>query len=152
MECVPGGDWFILGSDHANLCLAWRKPDYAWHNIPCVNVALVLSYCIRGYFRGGFICHKFASQSSRKFPLQYMAFHSNNSTKFMKFSHREFSHLVQSRENICTQSISSPQRQDLVTQVLVKMTFLYKLVAKKLDFVLSKLQISIWKDRATVAW
>ena len=29
---------------------------------------------------------------------------------------------------------------------------LYKLVAKKLNFVLSKLQISIWKDRATVAW
>ena len=43
-------------------------------------------------------------------------------------------------------------RQDLVTQFLVKITFLYKLVAKKLDFVLSKLQISIWKDRATVAW
>ena len=38
------------------------------------------------------------------------------------------------------------------TQFLVKITFLYKLVAKKLDFVLSKLQISIWKDRATVAW
>ena len=34
-------------------------------------------------------------------------------------------------------------RQDLVTKFLVKMTFLYKLVAKKLDFVLSKLQISI---------
>ena len=48
--------------------------------------------------------------------------------------------------------ISSLGRQDLVTQFLVKMTFLYKLVAKKLDFVLSKLQISIWKDRATVAW
>ena len=41
---------------------------------------------------------------------------------------------------------------DLVTQFLVKITFLYELVAKKLDFVLSKLQISIWKDRATVAW
>ena len=39
--------------------------------------------------------------------------------------------------------ISSLGRQDLVTQFLVKMTFLYKLVAKKLDFVLSKLQISI---------
>ena len=40
-------------------------------------------------------------------------------------------------------SISSLGRQDLVTQFLVKITFLYKLVAKKLDFVLSKLQISI---------
>ena len=40
--------------------------------------------------------------------------------------------------------------QDLVTQFLVKITFLYKLVAKKLH-VLSKLQISIWKERATVA-
>ena len=39
--------------------------------------------------------------------------------------------------------ISSLGRQDLVTQFLVKITFLYKLVAKKLDFVLSKLQISI---------
>ena len=29
---------------------------------------------------------------------------------------------------------------------------IYKLVARKLDFVLSKLQISIWKDEATVAW
>ena len=48
--------------------------------------------------------------------------------------------------------ISSLGRQNLVTQVLVKITFIYKLVAKKLDFVLSKLQISIWKDRATVAW
>ena len=38
---------------------------------------------------------------------------------------------------------SSLGRQDLVTQFLVKITFLYKLVAKKLDFVLSKLQISI---------
>ena len=42
--------------------------------------------------------------------------------------------------------------QDLVTQFLVKITFLYKLVAKKLDVVLSKLQISVWKDWATVAW
>ena len=40
-------------------------------------------------------------------------------------------------------NISSLGRQDLVTQLLVKITFLYKLVAKKLDFVLSKLQISI---------
>ena len=48
--------------------------------------------------------------------------------------------------------ITSLGQQDLVTQFLVKITFLYKLVAKKLDFVLSKLQISIWKDRASVAW
>ena len=49
-------------------------------------------------------------------------------------------------------NVISLGRQDLVTQILVKMTFLYKLLAKKLDFVLSKLQISIWKDRETVAW
>ena len=49
-------------------------------------------------------------------------------------------------------NISSLGRQDFVTQFLVKITFLYKLVAKKLDFALSKLQISIWKYRATVAW
>ena len=51
-----------------------------------------------------------------------------------------------------TNCISSLGRQDLVTQFLVKMTFLYELVAKKLDFVLSKFYISIWKDRETVAW
>ena len=38
--------------------------------------------------------------------------------------------------------LSSLGRQDLVTKFLVKMTFLYKLVAKKLDFVMPKLQIS----------
>ena len=48
-------------------------------------------------------------------------------------------------------TITSLGRQDLVTQFFF-ITFLYKLVAKKLDFVLSKLQISIWKDRATVTW
>ena len=42
-----------------------------------------------------------------------------------------------------SKNISSLGRQDLVTQFFVKITFLYKLVAKKLDFVLSKLQISI---------
>ena len=34
----------------------------------------------------------------------------------------------------------------------MKITFLYKLVARKLDFILSKLQILIWKDTAFVAW
>ena len=37
-----------------------------------------------------------------------------------------------------TGNLSSVGWQDLVTQFLVKITFLYKLVAKKLDFVLSK--------------
>ena len=37
---------------------------------------------------------------------------------------------------------SSLGRQDLVTKFLVKITFLHKLIGKKLDFVLSKLQIS----------
>ena len=50
--------------------------------------------------------------------------------------------------------ITSVGWQDLVTQYLVKITFWYNLVAtcRKLDFVLYKLEISIWKDRATVAW
>ena len=57
-------------------------------------------YCIRGYFRGGFIFANFVSQS-QKFPLQYMPIYSNeNITKITKLSHRKFSHLVQNRENI----------------------------------------------------
>ena len=62
-----------------------------------------ISYCICGYFRGGFIFANFASQSSRKFPLQYMAIYSNeNIPQTAKLSHHEFPHLVQNRENICT--------------------------------------------------
>ena len=53
---------------------------------------------------------------------------------------------------ILSHSISSVGWQDLVTEFLEKITFLNKPVARKLDFVLSKLQISIWKDKATVAW
>ena len=46
----------------------------------------------------------FASQSSRKFPLQYMAIYSNeNIKKITKLSRHKFPHLVQNRENICTQ-------------------------------------------------
>ena len=41
--------------------------------------------------------------------------------------------------------------KDLVTQILSKITFSYEVVARKLDFVQSKLQISICKYRATVA-
>ena len=48
---------------------------------------------------------KFASQSSRKFPFEYMAIYSKEITKIVKLSHQEFPHLVQNRENICTQNI-----------------------------------------------
>ena len=48
----------------------------------------------------------FACQSSQKFPLQYMAIHSNeNITKITKWSPHKFPHLVQNRKNICTQNI-----------------------------------------------
>ena len=58
--------------------------------------SLGLHYCIRGYFRSGFIFANFASQSSRKIPLQYMAIYSNkNITKITKLSHHKFPHLVQ---------------------------------------------------------
>ena len=57
-------------------------------------------------------------------------------------SHHVTSRYVTSHNNN-NNNIASLGRQDLVTQFLVKMTFLYKHVAKKLDFVLSKLQISI---------
>ena len=45
-----------------------------------------MKYCTRGYFRGGFIFANFASQNSRKFPLQFMSIHSDeNITKIMNF-------------------------------------------------------------------
>ena len=48
----------------------------------------------------------FARQSSRKCPLQYMAIYSyENITKIAKSRHREYPHLVQNHENICTQNI-----------------------------------------------
>ena len=58
-------------------------------------------YCINCYFRGGIIFANFASQNSRKFPLQYMYIYSNeNIRKIVKLSPREVPHLVQNRENI----------------------------------------------------
>ena len=47
-------------------------------------------------------------------------------------------------------AISSLGRQDLVTQFLVKITFLYKLVAKKLDFVLAPAMICLFKPSLTL--
>ena len=55
-------------------------------------------------------------------------------------------------KNINTLQLFAYSYTSLDTKFLVKITFLYKLVAKKEDFVQSKLQISLWKDRATVAW
>ena len=40
MAIAPGGDKFIPGVDHANLCLAWNKCISAWNNSPCLDVAL----------------------------------------------------------------------------------------------------------------
>ena len=80
--------------------LAAMKTPY-----PCL---IVTRYCIRGYFRGGFIYANFASQSSQRFPLQYTAIYSNeNIPKTVKLSHREFPHLhvCQNCENICTRNI-----------------------------------------------
>ena len=37
----------------------------------------VAQYCIRGYFRGGFIFANFTSQTSQKFPLQFMSIYCN---------------------------------------------------------------------------
>ena len=34
-------------------------------------------YCKHGYFRGGFIFVNFTSQTSQKFPLQFMSIYSN---------------------------------------------------------------------------
>ena len=53
---------------------------------------------LRGYFRGGFI---FASQSSRKFPLQYINYRNENNPKLAKLSPHEFPNLAQNCENIC---------------------------------------------------
>ena len=55
-----------------------------------------MKYCIRGYFRGGFI---FASQTLRKFPLQFMSIHCNeNIRKIAKLSPHEFPQLGQNHE------------------------------------------------------
>ena len=63
-------------------------------------------YCVRGYFRGGFIFFYFASQTARKFPLQFMSIYSNeNIRKITKLTPREFPHLVQNHENICTRKL-----------------------------------------------
>ena len=52
------------------------------------------------YIRGGFIFVNFASQSSRKFPLQFMSIYSNeNIRKIVKLTPCKFPHLVQNREN-----------------------------------------------------
>ena len=62
-------------------------------------------YCIHGYFCGDFIFVNFVSQSSRKFPLQYMAIYSyENIKKNVKLSHHEFPHLVHNCESICTRN------------------------------------------------
>ena len=51
---------------------------------------LRMDYCIHGYFRRGFIFTNFASQSSQKFPLQYMAIYSNgNINKIANLSPRK---------------------------------------------------------------
>ena len=68
--------------------------------IVCLLV-LPFTVCIRGYFHGGFIFENFASQTSRKFPLQFMSIHRNeNIRKVAKLTLREFPHLAQNRENI----------------------------------------------------
>ena len=83
------------------------------HAARCVNgvySAMPSQYCqkvtVRGNFCGGFIFTNFASQSSQKFPPQYMAIYSNEIiAKISKLSHCEFPHLVQNRKNICTRNI-----------------------------------------------
>ena len=65
------------------------------------------NYCICGYFSGGFIFANFASQTLRKFPLQFMSIYSNdeNIRKITKLTPRKFLHLVQNQENICTRKL-----------------------------------------------
>ena len=62
---------------------------------------------LHSYFRSGFILVNFVSQSSRKFPLKYMASYiiNKNITNITKLSHHEFPHLVQNCENICLPNI-----------------------------------------------
>ena len=70
----------------------------------CLSMSVCGSvYCIRGSFRCGF---NFASQSSRKFPLQYMAIYSyENIRKIMKLSHHKFPHLLRNHKNVFTRNI-----------------------------------------------
>ena len=63
-----------------------------------------INYCISRYFREGFISRFSRTRPSRKFPLQFMSIYSNdNISKIAKLTPRELPHLVQNRENNCTQ-------------------------------------------------
>ena len=49
-----------------------------------VEVRRSLNYCIHGYYRGGLIFVNFVSQTSQKFPLQYMSIYSRPTWKHKK--------------------------------------------------------------------
>lgn len=62
---------------------------------------MIVYYCIRGKFHGGFIFANFVNQFLRNFLLQYMAIYSNeNITKIAKFTPRELPKTVPNRKNI----------------------------------------------------
>ena len=60
--------------------------------LACADVPHLLKMLLlyMWYFRGGFIFANFASQSSQKFPLLYMAISNENIAKIAKLSHREY--------------------------------------------------------------
>ena len=146
-HCCHGScDW--MASCHGWPVLWNGARMYAWHTFRVWTLFLSLFHCVK-------ILKNNESHMSILYCV-YRGIFNNVSEVFILAPFRHLKVLW----HICKHSrtpwtffcILSLGWQDLVTQFLVKITFLYKLVAKKLDFVLSKLQISIWKDRATVAW
>ena len=62
----------------------------------------ILAYCIYKLLFSRIL----RVRTSHKFPLQFMSVYSNeNISKITKLSPRKFPHLVQNRENICTQKL-----------------------------------------------
>ena len=70
MAFTPGGDGFIPGGDHANLCLAWNKSVSAWRKLGCSRTprrkrrirenqstaTVPINLQFRSYWTGTFVC------------------------------------------------------------------------------------------------
>ena len=73
----------------------------------CYATSFVISYTVYVViFAVVLFFTNFASQTARKFPLQFMSIYSNENIRTItKLTPREFPHLVQNHENICTRKL-----------------------------------------------
>ena len=128
----PNNGWFFFPSGYSifnmYICSETNWYELQWDVKTWCSVGVTMNkYCI--HVRGGFIFANFASQSSQKFPLQYMAnvYSNGNITNIAKLSPREFPHLVQSRESICTRNIWRITYSNSITLNIILYLFLYLL-------------------------